>query len=827
MHALKLLRVTTGVLLLLICFASQTANAQFVHPGGLHTQADLDRMKTQVAAGAHPWIEDWNLLIADALSQSTYTAAPRANMGANRQRADQDAHAAYLNAIRWYISGDTSHADAAVRILNAWSAAVTQVPTAAAPDVYGLQAIPIQDFALAAEVLRIYPGWASADITAFKNMFSNYFYPAVNEFLTNHNGYCISYYWANWDAANIGALIAMGVFNDNTAWFNQGVDYYESGPGNGAIMHAVFHLWPGNLGQWNEAGRDQEHDQLGVGLLGYAAQTAWNQGVDLFGFSANRLLAGAEYTARYNAAKDVPYTTYNECTNVQQFWISTNGRGRLDDRPVWELIYNHYSVLQGLSTPNSKAMAELVRPEHGSIDHFGYGTLTFTLNAAASPNPPAPAAPAPAVVTATAGVGVVYVSWSPVPTANGFNVLRSTSGGAYTNIATLTQTTQPQYTDSTVSNGTTYSYEIQAVNQSGASAASTGANATPMAAGTLPSGWLNADVGTVQTAGGAQYTALGGNSLLVTGQGSGIGGVGGSYLSTNPSTSDSFHFTYRQVTGDFTLTARLASVSGSKMSNTGLMMRAGLNGDDAAVTAVLGSLGWRIAEMGARATAGGSMTWATGNQYTTMPGWFRLQRAGNVFTASQSADGVTWFTMGSSTIAMPATYYVGFAACSGDTTNNTTETTYFDNITPISLIPNGTYVITNVNSGLVIDDPGSSKAQGKNMQQYTRNSGANQQWTVNNLGNNIVTLTNGASCQLLDVKGASTASGALVDQWPANGHTNQQWNVISLGSGNFELTSVNSGLALEVVGGVNTVGAQIDQAAYQGSAWQQWAFAVP
>src|SRR2546423_2366560 len=103
--------VRMGALLLLICAASQTASAQFVHPGGLHTAADLDRMKTQVAANAHPWIDDWNLLIADPLAQNMYTAAPRASMGANRQRADQDAHAAYLNAIRWYICGDTSYAD--------------------------------------------------------------------------------------------------------------------------------------------------------------------------------------------------------------------------------------------------------------------------------------------------------------------------------------------------------------------------------------------------------------------------------------------------------------------------------------------------------------------------------------------------------------------------------------------------------------------------------------------------------------------------------------------------------------------------------------------
>jgi hypothetical protein len=141
-----------------------------------------------------------------------------------------------------------------------------------------------------------------------------------------------------------------------------------------------------------------------------------------------------------------------------------------------------------------------------------------------------------------------------------------------------------------------------------------------------------------------------------------------------------------------------------------------------------------------------------------------------------------------------------------------------------NLIPNGTYVVESVYSGLVIDDPGSSKTDGEDMQQYTRNNGTNQQWTVTNLGGNVITLTNVASGQLLDVAGASKANSALVDQWPANDHTNQLWNVISLGGGNFELTSVNSGLALDVVGGLKTVGAKIDQYPYGGNAWQQWKF---
>src|SRR5262245_54968062 len=195
-------------------FTRQPANLQtaFIHPGGLHTQADLDRMKTQVAAGAQPWLAGWQRLIADPLAQNTYAATPLANLGANRQRASRDAHAAYLNTIRWYISGDASYADCAVRILNAWSATVSQVPTGT--DIPGLSGIPIFEFALAGEVLRIYGGWAAADFDRFKNMMLTYLYPVCHDFLVNHNGACITHFWANWDACNLAALIAIGVLCD-------------------------------------------------------------------------------------------------------------------------------------------------------------------------------------------------------------------------------------------------------------------------------------------------------------------------------------------------------------------------------------------------------------------------------------------------------------------------------------------------------------------------------------------------------------------------------------------------------------------------------------
>jgi regulation of enolase protein 1 (concanavalin A-like superfamily) len=653
-------------ILLLICVMAQTTQAQFVHPGGLHTQADLDRMKAKVAAGAHPWIDDWDLLIHDPLAQNTYTAASLPNMGTSRQRADQDAHAAYLNAIRWYISGDTTYANTAVNILNKYASTVDQVPSGT--DIPGLIGIAIQDFALAGEVLRIYPGWAASDLAKFQAMFTNYLYPVVNNFLINHNGACISHYWANWDAANVGALIAMGVLNDNSSWFNQGVDYFKNGPGNGSMLNAVYYVWPGDLGQWQEAGRDQEHDQLGVGLLEYAAQVAWNQGVDLFSYMNNRLLAGAEYTGQYNSWLNVPFSPYNNCDGVNQFYVSTNGRGRLDDRPVWELLYNHYAVLEGLSAPNTKHMAELMRPEHGSGDHFGYGTLTFTLDDNASPYPPLPVPAAPASLKANGSPGRVYLDWTSVHAANGYNILRSTThGGPYTTLATLTQTTATRYVDTSVTNGTAYYYAVQAVNQSGTSTESVEASTTPMAATAVPAG-SDSDIGNVATPGSASYSALNSNTYLVTGSGPVIGG-----------TSDSFNYVYKQVTGNFTLIARLASVTGT-LSNTGIMMRETLNTNATAATMVLGSTGWRIASFGARTSTGGPMSWATGDQYTWMPVWFKLQRSGNTFTGYQSSDGVTWYKVGTATIPMANTYYIGLVACSGSTTSGVVDNSNFDNV---------------------------------------------------------------------------------------------------------------------------------------------------
>jgi hypothetical protein len=140
------------------------------------------------------------------------------------------------------------------------------------------------------------------------------------------------------------------------------------------------------------------------------------------------------------------------------------------------------------------------------------------------------------------------------------------------------------------------------------------------------------------------------------------------------------------------------------------------------------------------------------------------------------------------------------------------------------LIPNGTYKMTNKNSGQVVDVPGLSMTDGTYLDQWASNGGANQQWELTNLGNNEVKLVNVNSGLALEVYGASTATGGKIDQWPYDSGKNQIWQVVSAGSGYYELVNEASGLALEVPSFSQTEDADLDQWTANGGANQLWSF---
>jgi hypothetical protein len=172
----------------------------------------------------------------------------------------------------------------------------------------------------------------------------------------------------------------------------------------------------------------------------------------------------------------------------------------------------------------------------------------------------------------------------------------------------------------------------------------------------LPSPWLEADLGAVPIAGAAQSS---GGTFTVSGSGADVWG-----------NTDAFHFVYRPITGDGSIQARVESVRQADVwSKAGVMIRETLDANARnafmLVSAAKGvALQWRPTPGAASLKAAGSLS--------APPRWLRLVRSGATITGFESTDGATWTTVGTATVAMTSTVYVGLAVTSHTTTASTT-----------------------------------------------------------------------------------------------------------------------------------------------------------
>jgi LPXTG-motif cell wall-anchored protein len=215
----------------------------------------------------------------------------------------------------------------------------------------------------------------------------------------------------------MACALATGIFCDDQDKVERAVEYFKHGDGMGSIKHAIPVVHDDGLAQWMEAGRDQGHSLMGVGLMGTVCEMAWNQGIDLYGYDDNRFLKGAQYVAKWSLGGNVPYTPYALLDRRPGIQHPTNvaPASPAQMRPVWAMVANHYTKRRGLSATYLTQIAAKAAPEggggdygpnSGGFDQLGFGTLAFTRDKATDTKAtPKTAASASASATASPTAG--------------------------------------------------------------------------------------------------------------------------------------------------------------------------------------------------------------------------------------------------------------------------------------------------------------------------------------------------------------------------------------------------------------------------------------
>ncbi|HEY1249876.1 MAG TPA: Ig-like domain-containing protein, partial [Thermoanaerobaculia bacterium] len=206
----------------------------------------------------------------------------------------------------------------------------------------------------------------------------------------------------------------------------------------------------------------------------------------------------------------------------------------------------------------------------------------------------------------------------------------------------------------------------------------------------LPPPWVDQDIGGPGQPGSALYND---GIFSVTGGGADIQG-----------NSDQFHFAYQPISGDVTITARVAGIQPTDVwAKGGVMIREGVAAN-ARNAAMLLTSGHGLTFQ--RRTVTGGATDTSDGRWVGTPYWVRVTRTGNTFFGYSSPDGTTWTLVGSVTIALPANVYVGMAVTSHN--NAVGGSDVFDNVS-VAGVSNSppTVSITSPANGTVFTPPAS------------------------------------------------------------------------------------------------------------------------
>lgn len=290
------------------------------HPGVLFSLNDLENLRDNMikeekaAYDAFVALPTSNI---DYKMKGPYTLVDEENMSTVNNYYD-DAKAVFYQAIQWYITGNEKYAQNAMDMLRAWSTTHNDWNGPTTRLVAGTVGM---DFAAGAEILRhCYSGWEEDLNDLLSSYFMNMLWTEIGGNKTYKTLEALSA--ANQGAMALRSAIAMAVFLDDKEMFDNVIDAAIYHPAAGLLMNTL------DTGQFSDFGRDMGH--AGGMLKDWAmiSETAWHQGIDLYGFEDNLLRKCVEYYCEY-CTTDGDWRDRYQLFGAQYSWYRGPGSDNL------------------------------------------------------------------------------------------------------------------------------------------------------------------------------------------------------------------------------------------------------------------------------------------------------------------------------------------------------------------------------------------------------------------------------------------------------------------------------------------------------------------
>jgi hypothetical protein len=367
-----------------MCLSVAFSAEPFKHPGVLVSKSQLDFVKSKLSL--EPWKSGYDQMMKSQFASLSFEPKPwevvecgsRSYPDYGCTDEKESVISAYTHALIWYYTGNKTHANKAIEIMDAWPGVIKGHNNSNAPVETGWTGAM---WPRAAEIIKhTNAGWDEHKIKLFEDMLRNVYLPTVSKGNQPMNG--------NWELSMTEAVGAIAVFLDDHIAFDHAVSmwrkrlpayiYLKSDgdhpvlpPGGHVPENQIIEFWHNQTtfvdGLAQETCRDLGHTTMGLSAAINMAETAWHQGLDLYKEGHDRLVKTMEFHANYILGAKVPE------------WLC---QGKLGGNtvPMWEIGYNHYHNRVKENMPKSEeVITKKVRPS-GTAIFMAWETLTHAEN---------------------------------------------------------------------------------------------------------------------------------------------------------------------------------------------------------------------------------------------------------------------------------------------------------------------------------------------------------------------------------------------------------------------------------------------------------------